>query len=66
MPYNQFSVLKRGHKLPQTDYRVITECRITHYNKCYSFFLHCKTLVYDKFRTQFLTKFAISTLTFHY
>ena len=64
MPYNPFSVPNRVHKLPHIDSRVITECSIMHYNKIC--FLRCTVFEYDKFRTHFLIKHALSTLSVHY
>ena len=66
MPYNPFSVPNRFHKFPHNNNRMITECSIKHYNKSCGFFLHCTLFEYDKFRTQFVSKFALSTLRVHY
>ena len=66
MPYNPFSVPMRVHKLPHTDYRVNTECSITHYNNSCSFLFHCTVFEYDKFRTHSLSKFELSTLIVPY
>ena len=69
MPYNPFLVPNRVHKLPHTDFRVITECSII--ASCITmrvafFFLHCKFFEYDKFRTQFLMEHALITLSVQY
>jgi len=55
----------RVNKLPHTDSRVITECNIMYYSKSCRF-LHCTVFEYDKIRTQFLMKYASSTISVHY
>jgi hypothetical protein len=51
----------RFHKPPHADSRVITECSIMQYNKSCLFFLFFRTVfVYDKFRTRFLIKHALT------
>ena len=62
MPYNPFSVpeFMNFHILT----RMITECSIVRYNKSclfFFFFLYCTVFEYDKLRTRFLIKHALST-----
>jgi hypothetical protein len=66
MPYNPISVPnrihKRFHKLTLVGPLNIVSCikiRV-------AFFLHCTVFKYEKFRTQFLIKQAISTLGVKY
>jgi hypothetical protein len=61
MPYNPFSVPNRVRKHPHTDSRVIIECSIGRYSQSFFFFFF-QFFEYNKFRTRFAIKHALSTL----
>jgi len=69
MPYNPISVPNRIHKRSHKS-TLVGSLNVVSYTiirvAVFFFFLHCTVFKYDKFRTQFLIKQALSTLGVKY